>query len=401
MIGARASAAFRPSFLLGLPYPLRNVLRRWRGLLGMMLGAGLALGIGMTLLAVSRASLELFTGDYRLSSAGLYVVTNGGNVIPLLPGESAGTIRQAGHLLGQIRGLPTVEGVLGVMNWQMERQRPGPRRTDQPAELFTVMGVDGDPADVPGSLLLKQGRWLRRADEVVLGGKISRDTGLRPGDTLRLNERDFTVVGIGRLRGFGLSTDSLVYLDYRVLSQRAEVGDVISIIAVSAGRPEQVRERIRELGGYSVFTPADLIRQAETVNAAGVALRWVFNVLTLAIAGLFVSNMLARSVVERRLEFATLRAIGLPSRTILLTVAAEAVLVCAVAALIGVLVSGALGVLLNQYLAPRYGFESLYAADATLFGVVFTLALALGVGAGVLPARAATRVDPVEVLREG
>ena len=50
-------------------------------------------------------------------------------------------------------------------------------------------------------------------------------------------------------------------------------------------------------------------------------------VMALAIGALFVSSMLSRSVVERRLEFATLKAIGIPSLTILLVVAAEAVLV--------------------------------------------------------------------------
>jgi ABC-type antimicrobial peptide transport system permease subunit len=38
--------------------------------------------------------------------------------------------------------------------------------------------------------------------------------------------------------------------------------------------------------------------------------------------------------------------------------------------------------------------------DAGLFEAVFVLALALGVISGILPARQATRVDPVDVLRE-
>ena len=59
-----------------------------------------------------------------------------------------------------------------------------------------------------------------------------------------------------------------------------------------------------------------------------------------------------------------------------------------------------MGWLINTYVAPEYGVESLYTADAGLFLTVFALALVLGVGAGLGPARRATRVDPVEVLRE-
>ena len=116
-------------------------------------------------------------------------------------------------------------------------------------------------------------------------------------------------------RGFGFNADSIAYLDYRAFSQRAQLGDVVGIIAVDTPRPDEVRRRVHELGSLSVFDPTDLVKQAEAVNATAVALRWVLNLLTLTIAALFVSNMLSRSVAERRLEFATLRAIGLPSRT--------------------------------------------------------------------------------------
>ena len=120
----------------------------------------------------------------------------------------------------------------------------------------------------------------------------------------------------------------------------------------------------------------------------------------LAIGALFVSSMLSRSVVERRLEFATLKAIGIPSLTILLVVAAEAVLVSFVASLIGIGVSLFFGALLNATVAVQYGFESIYSADVVSFMIVFLLALALGVIAGLAPARRATRVDPVDILRE-
>ena len=56
--------------------------------------------------------------------------------------------------------------------------------------------------------------------------------------------------------------------------------------------------------------------------------------------------------------------------------------------------------LIDAYLAPMYGIESLYAADAQLFASVLLLALGLGLISGLEPARQATRVDPVEVLRE-
>jgi hypothetical protein len=383
-----------------LPFPLRSVLRRSRGMLGMMVGVGLSLGIVMTLLAVSQAGVRLYTGDYLLSSADLYVVTHGGTLIPILPGEGPGTIKHAREILSEVRRLPGVGAAVGVMSWSLERQPEGSRRRDEPVELISSMGVDGDPTLIPNVVALKAGRWLRRSDEVVVGDKLSREKGIGLDSTLRLAGRDFRVVGVGKLRGFGFSGDSIAYLDYRSFRERADVGDLVGIIAVDTTQPAETRQRILELGSLAVADPPELVKQAEAANASGVALRLIFGGLALCIAGLFVSNMLSRSVVERRLQFATLRAIGIPRRTILLTVGLEAVVVSVTGSIVGVGVSLALGALINGYVAPAYGLESLYIADVGLFGLVFGLALGLGLFAGLGPARQATGVDPVEVLRE-
>jgi hypothetical protein len=154
---------------------VRNVWRRRRGLLGMIVGVGIALGLGMTMLAVSQASIDLFTGDYRVSSAQLYVTTEGGKPVPILAGETPGTIENARHVMAQLRGLPGVTAVLGEMTWTLERERPGPKVHDTPKELLTVMGVEGDPNDIPGALRLDSGRWPRRTDEIMLGAKVARD----------------------------------------------------------------------------------------------------------------------------------------------------------------------------------------------------------------------------------
>lgn len=387
-------------WLLRLPYPVRNLLRRWRGMLGMVIGVGIALSIGMTLLAVLQADLNLLTGDYRSSGANLYVTAEGGKLIALLPGDTPGTIKHARHTLAQIRGLPGVRAVLGVMSWTMERRREGPRRPHAPVELLAVMGVAGDPTLIPNALVLKAGRWLRNSREAVIGTKVSSDKALQIGDSLNLDGENVTIVGIGKLRGFGLTADSLVYVDDRALQQRAEIGDVLNVIAVETDRPAQTRQQIADLGSLTAYTPDDLIRQADEANAAGVAFYWVMIVLTLAIGALFVSSMLSHSVSERRLEFATLRAIGVPTHSILLTVAAEALFIGVAASGVGVCLSLFFGVLLNALVAPTYGLASLYVADPGLFVIVFALALGLGLISGFFPARAATRVDPIEVLRE-
>jgi putative ABC transport system permease protein len=389
-------------WILALPYPVRNMLRRWRGLVGVMIGVGIALGISMTLLGVARANVDYLAADFRRTGADLYVVTEGGKLVPILPSDTPGTIKHARSTLARIRALPEVHSAIGLMSWSLVRNHEGPRRPNELAELVVTMGIEGDPATLPGSIVLDQGRWLRRANEVVLGSKLAREKGLRVGSTIRLEERDFTVVGLGKLRGLGAGylPDTLAYLDYRAFRDRSGVGDVMSVITVDSRDPSSTHQRIREMGSLTAYTPSELVAEAERVNVSTVVMMWIMILLTLAIAGLFINTILGRSVSERRLEFATLRAIGIPTRTILLTVGTEAVLINAVAAVIGVAISSGLGGWMNAYFSAEYSIESLYAPDAALFSVMLGLALGLGVVSGIFPARQATRVDPVEVLRE-
>jgi ABC-type lipoprotein release transport system permease subunit len=390
----------RVSWVLRLPYPLRNVVRRWTSLLGMIVGVGIALGMGMTMLAVATASVELYVGDWRISRANLYVVQQGGTLIPILPSDVPGSIPHASSVMAQVRALPAVRAALGVVTWSFERETEDRRNRDEPSELVTSMGVDGDPTLIPGALALQSGRWLRRPDEVVVGARLARGKQLGLGDSLRLNGRTFTVVGVGKLRGFGFGADTFAYLDIQAFRQRAGIGDVFNIMAIQATDEAGVRQRVSEIASVATFNREQLIVLAQQAQASSVVIFWTLIVLTMTIAALFVSTVLSRSVAERRLEFATLRAIGVSTHTVLLTVGAEAALVSVLATLVGAALSLALGWPLNALAAPANNVDVLYVVDAGLFEAVFALALGLGVISGILPARQATRVDPVVVLRE-
>ena len=130
---ARREAPAAPGLqLLRLPYPLRNALGRWRALISMMLGVGIALSIGMTILGVISAEMDLLTGDYERSGVGIYVSTQGGKIVARLAGDTPGTIRDASTVLAQVRGWPETRAAIGALTWTMERQTEGPRSRGQP-----------------------------------------------------------------------------------------------------------------------------------------------------------------------------------------------------------------------------------------------------------------------------
>lgn len=58
-VAGRRSPHYPIGWAARLPYPVRNVLRRWRGLLGMMIGVGIALSVVTTLLAMSQGNIDI------------------------------------------------------------------------------------------------------------------------------------------------------------------------------------------------------------------------------------------------------------------------------------------------------------------------------------------------------
>ena len=209
------------------------------------------------------------------------------------------------------------------------------------------------------------------------------------------------MVGIGHLRGFSsFGQNSVAYMDFRTLQQHAQLADVLNVIAIQTDQPSASVAAGRRSRWPFVVDPAELVARAQAASASGITIDWILILLTLGVAGLFVNTMLTHSVVERRAQFAVLRAIGFPSRWIVWTVALESLLITVAAGLIAVAISLVFGLLINATLAAQYGLDSLFRADPPLFMLIFGLAAALGVVSGVLPARKAASVDPVEVLRE-
>lgn len=169
----------------------------------------------------------------------------------------------------------------------------------------------------------------------------------------------------------------------------------------------QIAERLRQSGieGLSVQRPARRGRQVEKMLAA-----FHFNLTALSyialLVGLFlIYNTVSISVITRREEIGTLRALGTTRRRILALFLAEAALLS--------LIGCTLGLLLGRLLA--YGavkltsttVNALYIATAAAvpalglkhFILAFAVGLPLSLLAALLPAIEATRVQPMTAMR--
>ncbi|HEX2922618.1 MAG TPA: ABC transporter permease, partial [Chloroflexota bacterium] len=203
MTRSSSTGANRWPPLLAFPFPVRSAVRRWRGMLGMVVGVGFALGLVMAMMGMIGTGMGQVLGDYAQSGANLYLVVNGGKLVVLKGADNPGTIDHASAVLSKIRGIPGVQAAVGELSWSLKQEREGPQARNQPTQFVPAMAVDGDPTEISGHVVMREGRWLRRGNEVVIGPSLAASKSLRVGDSLRMNGRQFDIVGIGKLRGFG------------------------------------------------------------------------------------------------------------------------------------------------------------------------------------------------------
>jgi putative ABC transport system permease protein len=137
----------------------------------------------------------------------------------------------------------------------------------------------------------------------------------------------------------------------------------------------------------AVLTAFNSMLRALTMALGGIA------AISLAVAGVGIMNVMLVSVSERTREVGLLKALGAGRSQILAAFLAEAVLISSLGGLVGLALGwGAIRVLVAVFpalpAAPPW-----WAVAAALF-----LAVAVGAVFGVLPARRATRLDPVAAL---
>jgi ABC-type antimicrobial peptide transport system permease subunit len=115
--------------------------------------------------------------------------------------------------------------------------------------------------------------------------------------------------------------------------------------------------------------------------------------LGLVMAAVGLHGLVAETVVERTREFGIRMAVGADRRTVFLAVLRQALALAFVGIAVGVALAAGLSQVLRSQLFGVSGFEpSIYLGAAALLAGVVVIA-------SVVPALAATRVNPVEALR--
>ncbi len=225
------------------------------------------------------------------------------------------------------------------------------------------------------------------------------------GRTVTIGSIRFRVVGVLEQVGgtaFGPDRDRDVYVPVTAAQRlfATQRLDAIFVRATSTATVEedrqvveQVLERRLEPDSFSVLSQDDIIGVVGDILQILTLVLAAIAGISLLVGGVGVSNIMLVSVSERTREIGLRKALGARTTDITRQFLLEAMVLTGL--------GGAVGLAAGIGLAELVALFAPIPAEVTLWSVLLALGVSVGVGLvfGVLPARRAGRLDPVEALR--
>ena len=250
----------------------------------------------------------------------------------------------------------------------------------------------------------------------VLGPAVATNMGLQSSDALldeniRIRGVQFRVVGILKSKGqtgFGMNPDEQILIPINTARFRVIGTDRLRSIGVLAQSEDRIPDAmasiqkvLRREHRLATGRPDDfqMRSQADFLNTLGETTQ-VFTYLlsgiaavSLLVGGIGIMNIMLVSVTERTREIGIRKALGATRSAILLQFLIEAVVLCCLGGIIGILVGSGGATLLSNL------FQWNTKISPAAIGLAFAFSAAVGLIFGVWPARRAATLDPIVALR--
>ena len=220
-----------------------------------------------------------------------------------------------------------------------------------------------------------------------------------------------TIVGVYKsasASGMGMISfgGSTVYLPLQTAMAITHSKDHFSTIRVSAAvgvDTEQLSKNIKRFYEPYYRNNADFEVTVMTLESMIAMLTSMLDTITMAISivagiallvgGIGVMNIMLVSVTERTREIGTRKALGAKNSSIRAQFIVEAIIICLIGGIIGLILGITAGVLLSNYMG--------YPAMPSIGGIIISLAFSMGIGLffGYFPANKAAQMNPIDALR--
>jgi putative ABC transport system permease protein len=391
----------RFSFRAATGYPARTLLT----LLAMAIGVGAVI----LLTALGEGARRYVTREFT---------SLGTHLLIAIPGRSETTGGPPPMLAETPRDLTLEDALALKRSSAIRRVAPvaigsAPVAWQQREREATIMGSTAEMFDIR-QLSMTQGRFLptgnpsRGSAVCVLGYKVKSElfgNSSPLGEWVRIGGRRFRVIGVMAAKGqsLGLDMGDIAIIPVASAQMLFNTSSLFRILIQAGGREavprakkailQIIQDRHEGEDDLTVITQDALLKtfdrifNALTLTVGGIA------AISLAVAGILIMNVMMISVSQRKTEIGLLKAIGSPRSQILRLFLSESAVLSLIGSFLGVVLA-MVGTWASLRFYPNFPVTIPWWAltAATVVGLLTGLVF------GVLPARRAAGLEPVEAL---
>ncbi len=394
-----------------------NKLRTLLSLLGVTIGI---FSIIAVLAAVDSLDRKITKDLSSLDKNTIYLMNRsfGPSEIPQWKRDQFPNVKYAEYLY--LKGSMTKTDQLG---YQIFTKRESIKYESKIASDINIVPVSHEFIDIQG-LEFEKGRFYTESEAnsaatvVVIGDEVAKSLfgEAEPiGKKVRLYGQRFAVIGVLKKQGAGLinnNNDSSAFIPVNFVRQRYGDNNK-ALVNVIIFKPQkavdmeaykaEITQKLRNFRGlksgdidnffinvFSGFT--DLIDGIiSQMNVVG----WIISGFSLLVGGFGIANIMFVSVKERTNLIGIQKSLGAKNRFILFQFLFEAIILSIIGGIIGLLMVWIIAMVLTKAL----DFEFVLGMGNIILGT--GLAAIIGLISGILPAIAASKLDPVEAIRTG
>ena len=227
------------------------------------------------------------------------------------------------------------------------------------------------------------------------------------GQIIMINKKPLKVIGIVDIQNvMGVNRESLnIWIPYTTAMNKISGEKKISSITVkvnqgisTAAAEKNVTALLLSRHGKKDFFILNTDSIKQTIESTTNTMKLLISsiaLISLIVGGIGVMNIMLVSVTERTKEIGVRMAIGAKQQNILQQFLIEAVLVCLVGGIIGIILSGLIGFLFNRFMSE---FTMLFSTFSIVVAVLCSTLI--GIIFGYVPAKNAAKLNPITALSQ-
>ena len=403
-------------FKVGIGNLFHRKLRSWLTMVGIFIGIAAVVG----LISLGQGMKEAIGNVFlNIGADKIVIQAKSGLQFAGPPGSSA-----ASNLT--THDMDVVKRVKGVDKVGARLIKPAKLEFNKEIKFYFAASM---PDDDEGRQLITEvnryeteaGRLLKKGDKfkVFIGNSVANKgvftkKKIELGNKIKINDAEFEVVGILKKSG-NPQQDRVVIVPESTLREVLKIDNKkVDVIAVKVQKGVDVnnaaneiekamrRDRDLDLGkeDFEVRTPQQILETLDTILTMVEVVLIGIAAISLLVGGIGIANTMYTAVIERTKEIGIMKSVGAQNKDILLIFIIESGLLGLVGGAIGI----ALGIGLSklvEFLAFKFLGTSLIKAFFPWYLIVGSLVFSFLVGtvSGLLPARQASSLKPVDALR--